>query len=538
MIRRLYCLLLVVALTGCATSGRDTGVADAPALTFIHLNDTYRVGAVEDGKRGGFGRVATILRDLGNDGRELRVTHGGDFLYPSLESQLWDGEQMVDALNFLDALAPVYVVPGNHEFDPREPVPLIEAMRRSRFDWVGDNLRLDTGAPDVDRALRRRFTFDAGEHRVGVFSLTLGEGDGGNERHYAPIDTDYVEAARRAIAALDAMNVDLIIGLTHLNLETDRRIAKFREEFPRFLFIAGGHEHEPEFEIGGPSRAAIFKGASNARVIWQIDVTFVDGHRPQIDARQLRLDESIAADEAYQEEVADKWRNRLLEVAPYLTARIGDAAVRLDGREVAVRNEESNLGNFIADQMRGAFGEPADLAFVHGGTLRLDDYVEDDITLEDVERIFGFSSLLRRMTLSGEAFRELLEAGYRGEGPSKGYFPQVSGFRVCVDRGRAEGERIVELQVADGGRWLPIDADEDYDLVAPDFLYRGGDGYDFSAAREVSPPGSELKYLVVDAIIEAQSEGRAVGAPVDPNDPRIVILGDGRDTCFDAPPGR
>ena len=31
--------------------------------------------------------------------------HGGDFLYPSLESQLWNGEQMIEALNFLDDLA-------------------------------------------------------------------------------------------------------------------------------------------------------------------------------------------------------------------------------------------------------------------------------------------------------------------------------------------------------------------------------------------------------------------------------------------------
>ena len=36
----------------------------------------------------------------------MRILHGGDFLYPSLESQLWDGLQMVDAMNFLNALHP------------------------------------------------------------------------------------------------------------------------------------------------------------------------------------------------------------------------------------------------------------------------------------------------------------------------------------------------------------------------------------------------------------------------------------------------
>ena len=38
-------------------------------------------------------------------------------------------------------------------------------------------------------------------------------------------------------------------------------------------------------------------------------------------------------------------------------ARVGEAAVPLDAREVTIRNEESNWGNFVVDQMRGAFGK-------------------------------------------------------------------------------------------------------------------------------------------------------------------------------------
>ena len=114
-------------------------------LTFIHMNDTYRVGAVEDGKAGGFSRVLTVIRELQANGRDVRVLHGGDFLYPSLESGLWDGEQMIDAMNFVDAVAPLYVVAGNHEFDRRTPESLMNALRASQFDWLGDNYSFDTG---------------------------------------------------------------------------------------------------------------------------------------------------------------------------------------------------------------------------------------------------------------------------------------------------------------------------------------------------------------------------------------------------------
>ncbi len=224
----------------------------------------------------------------------------------------------------------------------------------------------------------------------------------------------------------------------------------------------------------------------------------------------------------------------MLETIPFLPAQIGTAAIRLDAREVTIRNEESSWANFIVDQMRAAFGEPAaDFAFVNSGTLRIDDYVAEDITFEDVGRTFGFSSYLRHLVLTGSDFKAVMEAGYRGTGPSKGYFPQISGFRVCVDRSQPDGDRIIQLQRPVESGWDDIEPDADYLVVAPDFLYRGGDGYDFSRARDVSRPGSELKYLVLDAIIRAQAAGETIGEPVNPLEPRIAMLVEGQDRCFD-----
>ena len=519
---------LILFLTACASTG---DAANENGLTFIHLNDTYRVDAVEEGRRGGFGRVATIVRELKEQGNDVRILHGGDFLYPSLESQLWNGEQMVEAMNFLDDLAPMYVVPGNHEFDPRTSEHLVTRLRESRFDWLGDNMRLVTGDDVADNTLQRVFSFMAGSKKIGVFSLTLHPDDGGNVRDYAPVYAGYAEFAEIAISELEAGGADLIIGLTHLYLADDIEIAKLKAEHPTFMFIAGGHEHEPEFEPGDAQNAVVVKGASNARTIWQIDVQF-DDDVPAISTKLIGVDESIIPDDEYQL-IPRKWRARLLELIPFLPSKIGEAAVRLDSREVTIRNEESNWGNFIADQMRTAFrSPPADFAFVNSGTLRIDDFIAEDITFEDIGRTFGFSSFLRYMTMDGGDFRQLLEAGYRGAGASKGYFPQVSGFRVCVDRSRPDGERIVQILVPSDDGWREIEASRSYAIVAPDYIYRGGDGYDFSKATDVSRPGSELKYLVLDAIIDATATGRAIGEPVDPEKPRFVELGPDRSECF------
>ncbi|MGB5492195.1 MAG: metallophosphoesterase, partial [Woeseiaceae bacterium] len=178
--KRKILLVLGLALTisACATAPQTA----TSALTFVHLNDTYRVGAVEDGNAGGFSRVVTVVRELQSQGRDVRILHGGDFLYPSLESQLWNGLQMVDAFNFMDAVAPLYAVSGNHEFDRRGPEQLIAAVEASQFDWVGDNYVFKTGNVSVDSALKTAFTFESADKTIGVFSLTLNPADGGNER--------------------------------------------------------------------------------------------------------------------------------------------------------------------------------------------------------------------------------------------------------------------------------------------------------------------------------------------------------------------
>ncbi|NNC57519.1 MAG: bifunctional metallophosphatase/5'-nucleotidase [Woeseiaceae bacterium] len=524
-------LLLVVALSLSLSACVTAAQKNTPGLTFVHLNDTYRVGAVEDGNAGGFSRVVTLVRELQSEGREVRILHGGDFLYPSLESQLWNGLQIVDAFNFMDALAPMYVVAGNHEFDRRVPEPLVAAVKASQFDWLGDNYAFKTGDADVDGALRSGFTFQAGDKTIGVFSLTLNAKDGGNKRDYLENNGDYMGVARKTIATLEAQGVDLIIGVTHLHMWQDVEIARLKAVHPKLAFIVGGHEHEPEHNPGSASSAVVMKGASNARVVWRIDVDFNEAGEATVRERQIKLDENVALDPDY-EVLANKWRGRLLEKYPFLDARIGTAALPLDGREVTVRNEESNWANFIVDQMRTAFGETADLAFINGGTLRLDDFVDGDILFEDIGRTFGFTSFLRLTTMSGAEFRKVLEAGYRGKGPSKGYFPQVSGFRVCIDRSRNEGDRIVSLQVPSDAGWQEIVADKTYSVVVPNFLYGGGDGYKIPKDRPASPPGSRLKYLVLDAVLRAQARGQKVGAPVDPDNRRFHQLLEGKQPCF------
>ena len=194
------------------------------------------------------------------------------------------------------------------------------------------------------------------------------------------------------------------------------------------MFIVGGHEHEPEFSELTDSRAAVMKGASNARRIWRIDVDFDAAGMPGITTQLIDVDTSIPSDPEY-DELDGKWRSALLDVFPFLTARVGEAAVPLDAREVTIRNQESNWGNFVVDQMRGAFGKPeADLAFINSGTLRIDDFIADDIAFRRHRPDLRFLFLPAPPVVTGAEFVDILEAGYRGTGPEQGLLP--AGVRI------------------------------------------------------------------------------------------------------------
>ena len=76
------------------------------------------------------------------------LLHAGDLLYPSLASRLYDGAQMIDALNVLDG-APeafderLFLTFGNHEFDKEKlaDAPRLDArLEESAFTWLGSDI--------------------------------------------------------------------------------------------------------------------------------------------------------------------------------------------------------------------------------------------------------------------------------------------------------------------------------------------------------------------------------------------------------------
>jgi 5'-nucleotidase len=526
-VRVLSGLLLVLALaSGCATPQVAAVPAQGPAspavaasaasqggfvpeFAVLQLNDVYRIGPVGDGSRGGLARVSGLIdRTRAETGLPVYLVHAGDFLFPSMESQYWSGAQMTDALNFLHQKAPLVVVPGNHEFEQKTAQALVNSLKATKFPWVGANLKLQTGDAEADAKLAPEMLVRMGTLQVGFFGITLDNAFGGKDRDYAPVEGGYEEIARQRIESLEQRGADVIIGLTHLYMETDVGLARLRQRYPKFLWIAGGHDHSLQSSPSEAGAALVTKGDSNAVRIWRILVGRKNG-APELRAETVEMDTAVPVDEVYQREVWAKYLGLLREKLPFIDTRIGMSAVPLDAREEPIRNRETAYGNFLTDLMRTAFPKvPTDIAVLNGGAIRLDDVVQGELRFEHLLRTFGFPTRVGLVWLKGVDVRRMLEQSVSG-GRGEGRFLQVSGLRFTFDRSRPTRSRVLSVEVEKDGKLAPLDDAATYVVAVPDYIFDTSDGYDMvrNASQKV-PYGPDLKLMAFEAISRAYADNK------------------------------
>jgi 5'-nucleotidase len=446
---------------GCVPGAKEPEPLDP--VRFLLINDVYVADTLADGT-GGLARVATVRNRLADQGPVLFVL-AGDFLSPSLLSKYYGGRQMVEALN---AAQLDYVTFGNHEFELNRDT-LIARIGQSSFKWLSTNCTLADGT---------RFpkvlpwdTVRVSGHLVGLFGLTLP----GDYRSYLRCGNPD-SAARVAADSLTALKAELIVGLTHQNIESDRDLLA-RE--PRITLILGGHEHEAHDSV--VSGRHVLKADANSRTAQFATLWGGKGNWRQ--AVGLVTIDSRLPDDSATALVAEAWADSLrARLGPERV--IGTAEAPIDARDALSRNRESPLGSLVADAIRAGTG--ADVALINAGAMRLDDVIPaGPVSNYQLESIFLFADETRVVTfpLSGARLREVLEHGVADGVLGKGGFLQVSGILFTYDRARPSGSRLVGEVTRVGG--TALGAGDTVRVVMPTYpACQGGDGYAIPEAAE------------------------------------------------------
>jgi 5'-nucleotidase len=500
-------LLVAVALVGCAAPEAARTPAAAPPAAAIHItllqiNDTYVLEPVDGGRRGGLARLGTLVKRARAANPNTVFAHAGDVISPSPMSTVLRGEQMIAALNALGVDVATF---GNHEFD-FGPEILRRRVRESRFAWLSANV-VDraTAAPFGGAARDRLLT--VGGMRLGFFGLTTA--DAATTSNGGP-GIEFLEpeaAGRAAVVALRRNGAQLVVAVTHQHMRADRALAAGAD----VDVILGGHEHEPL--VAEEGKALITKAGSDARYLVQVDLWLKpDGTLVE---RSWAFHE-VSARVPEDPEVAAVVRRYAERLDRELDTVVGRTAVPLEARRRALRTQETNLGNFVADAMRARLD--ADVALVNGGGIRTDRVLPaGPVTKRDVHGLLPFTNAVMKLSVSGTRLREALEQGLARLEREGGGYLQVSGLRMTYDPARPVGQRVLTLEV-DGA---PVDPARIYTVAVVDYVAGGGDG--ITALRDAhvlvdSVSGPQLADVLLEAIaaqgtIHPSIDGRLTPTP-------------------------
>jgi 5'-nucleotidase len=434
---------------------------DTVRVTILHLNDTYQFTPADGGKRGGLARVMTIKNDALKENPNTIMTLGGDTLSPSVETRTYRGAQMIDAWNMVGL---DYAALGNHEFDIRT-AELLVRIKESKFTWLNANV-VDTKTGNLFADTPPFVIRSIGGVKIGLIGLLLPETKETSSMEAHLNVTDFCAAARRLVPRMRKAGANVIIGITHLFMAQDKKLAGCA----KFDLILGGHEHT--LLQSSANGTPIFKMWADAREVGKFDL-FIDkktGKLRSMDWQIIPVTDAIPDTPEFAPVYA-KYKDLLDK----LSVRVGATGVELDALSHSVRTKETNIGNFIADAYRKA--ADADVALVNGGSIRADlTYNPGPLTMRDVLSMLPFNNPIVKVEVSGKLLGDILEHGVArsAEDNEPGRFPQVSGMSFKFDTRKLPGQRVSDIMI--GGK--PLDEKKAYTLATSDFLVsRGGDGY-------------------------------------------------------------
>lgn len=538
MKRLLLTCLLLPWLTACSvlpwsSEDADEGVTPEKPLTILVINDVYRLDNLP--------YVRHLRASLEQSEGEVLMLHAGDFLFPSLLSQRYDGEQMVDVLNYLDGDGAafdehMFITFGNHEFEKGKlkHAPLLQSrITESQFAWLGTNVEFKSIEPgrqmvQADNLLPSKLITLNGV-KVGVLSATTDVKGADYIRRFIPP----MQAVRTTSRALRQQGAQVVIALTHLTLKEDRALLEqLGDDAPDL--IAGGHEHDRQsVQVNGRRIVKADADAMSAAVVRldaanpkQSSVTFVD-----LPGKYTPDAGVVARINQWDARFAEGFCGEKGESNACLTQVLGKTAVDLIAEELTIRRFETNLGNWLADTARTSFADQgAQIAFLNAGGMRLNQNIPaGELNRRHLDTLFAYPTRLAMIRLSGAQLQAVVNHAIT-DWTGNGRWLQVSGFAFKHNLATGTAEQL-SLITPQGLRL--IEPGETVLAVTNDYLLDASgdqDGYRMLGENLIVAPDQprlELKDKVLEALQQAGSAGiapRVEGRICNASKPGVCLL--------------
>ncbi len=453
---------------------KDEGIIE---VQFLHINDVYEIFPLENGKVGGLARVAALSKKLKADNPNTLAIMAGDFLNPSVigtldyEGKRVKGRQMIEVMNEFIDLATF----GNHEFD-LDKQELIDRLNESKFKWVNANCWYNNGGTftpfttldkqNEPKSIPQTWVWNVKNKqgtmaKIGFFGVTIPS----TKKDYVHYDDFYTAAKECCHKLKEIEKCDVVIGITHLNIADDQKLAAMLPDVP---LLMGGHDHNNMLLSVGNTKIA--KADANAKTAYCHKIKIVGKTKKvTLNSELILINNQLNEDETTQK-IVEKWE----KIASISFSKSGiepkkvvtNLTKPINGTDGYNRSKPSELGHVITAAMLKAWADTVDCAVVNGGSIRLDDVLENTVTQYDILRTLPFGGGIPLVKMKGTLLKKLLDAGEKNKG-SGGYLQHHN-----IEYAAASESWLIKNNRIDDNRF--------YTVVLTDYLLSGKEkGLDF-----------------------------------------------------------
>lgn len=447
----------------------------------------------------GYVEMAAIKKELQSQSKYVSLVSCGDFVQGGVIGSISKGEAIVKIMNNVGYDV---VTLGNHEFDYTIP-QLKSLVKDLNAKVVSSNfLKKSNGKPVFSSYTTKTY----GKTKVAFVGVTTPESfTKSTPAYFQNSKGEFVydfcgDATGKALAkrvqtvvnAARKNGADYVVALTHLGTESVTEqwtVQNLVKNTYGIDVVLDGHSHSTVESLKvknkkGKSIAISSTGTKFANV-GQLVIT----KKGKITTKLISLAEDEETKD-YISGIKEEYNKLLDEVIGKTTVDL----TTLDAKgERAIRNAETNLGDFCADAFRYAMD--ADIGLMNGGGIRAN-VATGDITYNDLISVFPWSNYGCVIEATGQQIKDALELGAKNYPEESGGFLQVSGIKYTIDASvpsavvtdsdtgmfqKVNGNyRVSDIQVwnAEKSAYEPIDLKKTYTVAGTNYTLRNnGDGY-------------------------------------------------------------
>lgn len=481
---------------------KNTTISAPEKIIILHTNDVHCQIDQKKNKDGivtniGYAGVLAYKKEMENlhGINNVTLVDAGDAIQGGPIGTLSKGEYIVDIMNYVG-----YDVacPGNHEFDYGMENFLKLSTETSKANYICCNFRDLEGNPILSPYTLIKY----GDLTIAYLGINTPESfTKSSPIYFQDENGNYIydfaqgekgqtlyKTVQKYVDEAIKEGANYVVAIGHLGDEGASEYwsskSLIKNTYGIDIFI-DGHSHEVYSEI--------LKNKKGKNVLLaQTGTKLQNLGKITINTKNKKITSEFISNYKAQDEDAINYiegiKNKFSDVLQEVIAKSSVTLTTLDPttHKRAIRNSETNLGDFCADAYRVMVG--ADIAFANGGGIRAD-IEEGDITYEEIINVHPFGNEICMIETTGQDILDALEVGACEYPIENGGFLQVSGLSYTIDpsipssvvfneRGqfvKVDGKyRVTEVIVGNE----PLVLNKTYTLASHNYMIKnGGDGY-------------------------------------------------------------